>query len=293
MPFAAKILQLTRPLQIFLTVLAYVLGLSLARYLGQTLAPLPALGGAALLMLLLAAARLLEAFYRFPLEPYFPEETPTRRAEFQRTLWVTTLLLLGLAALIASLMLFGALLNPVAALFLLLALIISVALGVPPLRLIDRGFGEFSLALFMGVVAPSLAFSLQAADFHRLIPLITLPLFAMALAGLLAFDFPDYAADLKRGRRTMLIRLTWQHAIPVHNLLLAAAYLGFIVAIFLGLSLARIWPALLTLPLAAYQMFMLLRISDGAKPVWPALTTNAAAIFGITTYLLILSFWLS
>lgn len=292
MSFFKKLLELTRPLDLLLTTLCYGLGLGIARYLGVSVEFAAAFLGGVVLLLILAAARMLEEFYRFPQEPYFPDDPPARWAAFQRLMFNAAIVLLGMSALLVSLMGFGALLNPTAGFFLGAILLVAVAFGVPPLRWVDRGFGEFGLALLMGVFAPALAFSLQTGGLHRLLPLLTLPLFALALACLLAFDFPDYAADLKRGRRTMLIRLTWQRAIQVHNLLLATAYLSFAASAFMGLSLALIWPALLTLPLAAYQVFMLNRISDGAKPVWPAFKVNAAAIFGVTAYLLTLTFWL-
>jgi hypothetical protein len=49
---------------------------------------------------------------------------------------------------------------------------------------------------------------------------------------------------------------------------------------------------LLTLPVAAYQIFMLNNIAAGAKPIWPALNVAAAAVFGLTAYLITLTLWL-
>ena len=48
----------------------------------------------------------------------------------------------------------------------------------------------------------------------------------------------------------------------------------------------------MTLPLAAYQIFMLRRIADGATPIWMAFIVNATAILGLTLYLVTLTFWL-
>jgi hypothetical protein len=53
-----------------------------------------------------------------------------------------------------------------------------------------------------------------------------------------------------------------------------------------------VWPALLTLPLAVWQIFTLRNIADGAKPLWPAFVATATAIFGLTAYLVTLAFWL-
>ncbi len=292
MPFITKIFELSRPLHLLLTTLCYGLGLGVARYLGQDINLLTAFLGGMVILLLTAAARLAERYFSVSPEPFFENESEDQRNDFKRLTLYTTLLLFGAAALLVSFMLIEGLLNPTAALFFAGVSLMAVVFGVPPMRIIDRGFGEFGLALFMGAFTPAAAFSLQTGEIHRLLSLVTFPLFALALACLLAFDFPDFAVDLKRGRRTMLIRLTWQRAILVHNLLLAAAYLFFASALFMGLSFALVWPALLTLPLAVYQVFMLARISDGAKPVWPAFKINAAAIFGLTAYLLTITFWL-
>jgi 1,4-dihydroxy-2-naphthoate octaprenyltransferase len=137
-----------------------------------------------------------------------------------------------------------------------------------------------------------LGFALQAGGFHRLVNAVTFPLFLIALTTFLALDFPSFAEDVKYERRTLLTRLGWQRAIPLHNAVLAAAYLLFAAAPLFGLPFSLFWPSLLTIPLAGYQIFMLRNIGEGARPLWNALAINAAAIFGLTTYLLTLTFWL-
>jgi 1,4-dihydroxy-2-naphthoate octaprenyltransferase len=170
--------------------------------------------------------------------------------------------------------------------------LLCIAIGVPPVRLAGRGYGEIASALSMAAFLPALGFALQAGGFHRLVNAVTFPLFLIALTTFLALDFPGFAEDVKYERRTLLTRLGWQRAIPLHNAVLAAAYVLFAAAPFFGLPFSLFWPSLLTIPLAGYQIFMLRNIGEGVRPLWNALAINAAAIFGLTTYLLTLTFWL-
>ena len=86
--------------------------------------------------------------------------------------------------------------------------------------------------------------------------------------------------------------LSWQQAVPLHNLLLIAAYFFLACLPFFGVSFGLVWPALLTLPLAAYQLFALRNIAEGARPLWTLFNVMALAIFGLTAYLMALTFWL-
>jgi hypothetical protein len=61
---------------------------------------------------------------------------------------------------------------------------------------------------------------------------------------------------------------------------------------FFGVSFGLVWPALLTLPLAAWQIFTLHNIANGAAPLWSVFKVTAFAIVGLTAYLLALAFWL-
>ena len=89
-----------------------------------------------------------------------------------------------------------------------------------------------------------------------------------------------------------MLSLTWQRAVPLHNSLLIAAYLFFAGIPFLGVPIGLVWPAFISLPIAAYQVYTLRNLADGAKPIWPVFITTATAIFGITSYLIALTFWL-
>jgi len=292
------ILRLTRPVQLLLALLTYSLGLGIAHYLGTTLHPEPQFAGGAVILLLLAASNLFVEYFRPLNEPVFPapdskvKMTPTEREQFRSFLLAFGAAFLGVAGVLIFLLQRGGFIHINSAFLLVVFTLLALANAVPPVRLVNRGFGELVNAYLLASLTPTLAFLLQADDFHRLVTLFTFPLFFLALACFLALDFPAYADDLKYERRSLLMALTWQKAIPIHNVLLVAAYLLLAAAPFFGVTFALVWQALLTLPLAAYQIFTLHGIANGVKPLWPAFSATALAIFGLTVYLLALTFWL-
>jgi hypothetical protein len=62
-------------------------------------------------------------------------------------------------------------------------------------------------------------------------------------------------------------------------------------ALILGLPLSIGWPVIFVLPVGLFQIWMINRIADGAKPNWNLLILIALSTFGLTTYLLTYTFW--
>lgn len=292
MPRLLTLLRLSRPLYLLLTALTYILGIGIARYLGKTQTTAVFwLGLLGVLFSLIAMNLLAEVFRPFN-EPIVPEETVADRKAIRDAALYVSIAALTSLAVIAFLLFKGGRVTPHLLAFLILSLISIIVYSVPPLRLIDKGFGEILLAIYLAYVVPSIAFLLQVGELHRLLSSVAVPLVFLALASLLALDFPAYAGDLKYERRTLLTRLGWERAVPLHHGLVLAAYVLFAVATLLGFSLALLWPAFLSLPFGLIQIYWLRNISLGAKPIWTLLTANAIALFGLTAYFLTLTFWL-
>jgi 1,4-dihydroxy-2-naphthoate octaprenyltransferase len=289
-----SILRLTRPLHLLLALLTYTLGLGIARYLGVPALPLPEFIGGAIVLLLLAASGLLTSYFRPFNEPLLPgaELTPAQQEQLRAYLLAFGAVFLGVAGLLVFLLYKDGFVQLNSALLLIAFTLLALAHAVPPVRLVNRGFGELVNAYLIASLTPTLAYFLQAGNFHRLLTLYTFPLFLTALACFLALDFSVYADDLKYERRSLLMALSWQQAVPLHNLLLIAAYFFLACLPFFGVSFGLVWPALLTLPLAAYQLFALRNIAEGARPLWTLFNVMALAIFGLTAYLMALTFWL-
>jgi 1,4-dihydroxy-2-naphthoate octaprenyltransferase len=285
-------IRLIRPLHLLFAALAYLLGASIADYLGVTFSAFVFALGLAWACLTQIGMNLLAEVFRPANEPLVADETRAERVYLRDRLLVVAIGLLAVAALCAYLLFLAGRVHTASLLLLALSLLIVLAYSVPPLRLVRRGFGELLLAAHLAYVFPSLGFVLQMGEFHRILPFVCLPITALALAYFLVLDFPAFAEDLKYERVTLLTRLGWQRAVPLHHGIVLAAF-GLLAATPLfGLSFAVFWPALLTIPFAILQIVLLRNIALGAPPLWKPLTVTAAALFALTTYLLTFSFFL-
>ena len=285
-------LKLSRPLLLLLAALTYLLGASISAYLGksfQNLTFLLGLGGVVLAQL---SMNLLAEAFRPHNEPMIEGETPAQKEALRSNLLYISYAALTACAMIAFLLYINQGLNLPTFIFLLLSLVLVVLYAVPPLRLLDRGFGELALAAHMAYVIPSIGFLLQAKENHRLLIMIAIPLTALTLAYFLILSFTSFPSDQKYQRATLLRRLGWESAVPLHHSLIIFAYVIFICSPIFGYSFLLIWPAFLTLPFAILQILLLRHISLGGKPNWTLLTTTALAVFGLTAYFLTLTFWL-
>jgi 1,4-dihydroxy-2-naphthoate octaprenyltransferase len=287
-----KLLRIAQPLYLALAALTYVLGAGIARYLGTFARPAVFWTGLGCTLLALLSMSLLAAVFQ-PVGVLLDEHETSR----ERIALRDAALYVSIAALAA----FGVLgltlyrehtLTFQPTLSLGLSLLVVLLYAVPPARLKDKGFGELLLAIQIAYLAPSIGFMLQTQSSHRLLDACIVPLTVLLLATLLALDFPSYAEDLKFGRQTALTRLGWQMTLPLHHGLLLSAYGLLASATLLGFSFSLLWPTLLTIPFAVLQYLFLRNIALGGRPIWGLLTANAVIIFGLTTYLLTLSFWM-
>jgi 1,4-dihydroxy-2-naphthoate octaprenyltransferase len=286
------LIRLSRPLYLLFSSLTYILGVGINHYLGRPLR-LETFGFGLLLVLSLqVAAFLLAEYFRLLLTPLSEGETPRQRELFRTVMLQVSAAALVLAAAVTFVLIYARLLHLTSAVLLLVVFLFLVAYAVPPLRLSESGYGELVLAVYFATLLPAFSFLLQQDGYHRLLAMTTFPLTLLVLAYLLVVDFPAFAVDQKLGRRTLLTRLTWQRAIPVHHLLILMAFLLFAAAPILGFPWGLFWPVFLALPFAGFQIFWLQRIANGGRTLWVFLTNLGAAVFGITVYLLAFTFWI-
>lgn len=167
----------------------------------------------------------------------------------------------------------------------------AVFYSVPPVTLSKSGYGELTTAILVGTLAPIMAFLLQVGTMHRLVTFTTLPLTFLLVPVLLAVEFPDYATDLKFGKRNLLLRAGWENAMTIHNTFILFAFVILGTASFLGLPSAIALPAFLAFPSGVLQIWQMRRIAAGAKPNWNALALNAVVTFGMMAYMLVFVYW--
>jgi len=286
-----NLLRLSRPLHLLLAALTYFLGASIANYLGKPFRTDSFWLGLGAILLAQASMNLLAEVFRPYNEPILENETRKDRLILRNNALYVSIAALTANAVIAFVLYNNNRLTVSSFFFLLLSLLIILTYSLPPLRLINRGFGEFALAAHLAYVIPSVAYILQAGETHRFL-LITIPLTFLAFAYFIIVDFPSFASDTKYNRSTLLTRLGWERAVPLHHLFILLAYLFFSVSSVFGLSLSLLWPAFLTLPFALFQIFQLRNIALGAPTHWILLTVTALSVFGLTAYFLSLTFWL-
>lgn len=284
--------KISRPIFLFLATITYTLGASIAHYLGRSVHLITFGLGLLAFLTLLFAALLLAEFFR-PLTKQFGKgKTSLQRGRFRMfQLQVSFAALTLSTGTILTLWLTHSLNSSSEILFVTLFLLL-VVYAIPPMRLSESGYGELALAIILGTLLPALAFLLQYNQLHRLVFFTTFPLTLFALAFLLVNNFTTFATDVKIERHTLLTRLTWQRAIPIHHGLVLAAFMFFAIAPLMDYPWALVWPVFLALPFAATQIIWLQRIANGGRTMWNFLVALASATFGLTAYLLMLTYWI-
>jgi 1,4-dihydroxy-2-naphthoate octaprenyltransferase len=292
MPLLRNLGRLAGPLHILIVILTYMLGAGIAKYLGFPLGvPVLAMGLVVALLLQASMGWLADAFRSIP-DRLREDEALVERAQVR-----TAALYAAIAALAASAAIVFALLrlhsaSVGAALCLGVSIVVIIAYALPPLRGIDRGFGELQMAAQMAYLVPAVGFLLQAGSLHRLLNLCAIALLFLLVATLIALELPGYAGDLGTGRTTMLTKMGWERGIAVHHALILMTYLVLGLTVLMGFSFRLIGPAFLTMPFALLQVYLLQGIAHGAKPIWNLLRANSLALLLLTVYFLALSFWL-
>jgi len=284
-------LKLTRPLHLLLAALTYTFGTSIADYLGETFHAASFWIGLFGVFLAQLTMSILPEIFRLDIEPLTENETRPERQTLRNNLLYISIASLASLALIFYALFATRQLPPASFFFLGISLFIILAYSIPPVRLINRGFGELLLAIHLAYVIPSISFILQAGNTHRFLT-ITIPLTFLAFAYFTITNFQSFAFDKKFRRVTFLTRLGWERVVPLHHIFIIFAYIFFLTMPAFGLTLSLLWPAFLTFPFALYQIFQLRNISLGLPPNWTILHATALAVFGLTVYFLTLTFWI-
>ncbi|MBE0671370.1 MAG: prenyltransferase [Anaerolineales bacterium] len=284
--------RLSRPLNLLLAALTYILGASIPSYLGKPVHFVSFVLGFVSVLLAQASMALLGEVFRPHNEPLVDGETPQQKETLRNNMLYISVGMIATIAFIAFILFLNSTLTLPTFSFLFASILLVLAYAIPPIRLVDRGFGELILAAHIAYVVPSIGFLFQAGENHRLLFVLATPLIALGLAHFLILNFVSFQSDQKYQRGTLLRRLTWEHAVPLHHSLIAFAYVMYALAPLLGFSFNLIWPAFLTLPFAVFQIIQLRAIANGNPPNWKLLTSTALAVFGLTTYFLTLTFWL-
>lgn len=277
----------------------YALGVGIARYLGMGIDWGVYFLGQFWVTTLQLAGQYLNEYFDAPQDNQNTNRTPFTGGSGalgpdglpRRTALIAAAGCLAVTASLTVLLLSTASIAPGTLLIMAIGLLGALSYSVPPVRLSSTGYGELVTSFLVANLVPAFAFLLQSGDLHRLLAMATFPLTMLHLAMMLAFEFPDYATDIRLGKRTLLVRMGWQRAVLLHNMLILFAYVTLGLAVILGLPFFIALPSLLTFPLGFLQIWQMRRIADGSKPNWTALALTGIALFTVVAYLLTFAFW--
>jgi 1,4-dihydroxy-2-naphthoate octaprenyltransferase len=287
-----KIFNLSHPVTFLLAALTYLLGASIPVYLGKPFKLVPFWLGLAVILFAQLTMNLLAEAFRPHNEPLIEDETPGQKETLRNNLLYISYASLGVSVAMIFLLFINQSLPTLSFFFFLLSLILIILYAVPPFRLLDHGFGELVLAAHIAYVIPSIGFLLEFKEMHRLLAFVTIPLISLALAYFLVLDFPAFSMDQKYQRATLLRRLSWEVAVPLHHSLIIFAYACFATAPLFGFSISLTSRVFLTLPFALFQIYQLNSIARGNPPNWRLLTFAAFSVFFLTVYFLVVTFWI-
>jgi 1,4-dihydroxy-2-naphthoate octaprenyltransferase len=292
-------LRLVRPLFLVGGILLYALGAGIARYLGVDIDWGVYLIGQFWVTVLQLSAQFLNEYFDVPGDINNQNRTfltggsgalGPGKLPRQVALW-SALGCLVVLTFVTIVMIAQVELPPVAVVVMLLAFFGAILYSTPPVRLVASGYGELTTSIMISFLLPVFAYVLQTGDLHRLLTMVGFPLTGLHMAMLISFEMPDYASDTKFDKRTLLVRLGWQMAMSLHNILLLTSFFLLAATISFGMPVMIVLPAMIPLALAVLQIWLMRRIAAGAKPNWNALTLNALAIYVSVAYLLAFAFW--
>jgi 1,4-dihydroxy-2-naphthoate octaprenyltransferase len=292
-------MRLSRPLFLLGVAMLYALGVGIARYLGVTIDWSVYIIGQIWVSLLQLGTQYLNEYFNSPADRENQNRTyitggsgATGPGKLSlRVPLIAALTCLAFLASITVVLIANVNLSPLALVIMLFAFLGSFFYSTPPVKLEGSGYGELTTSIIVAFLVPAYAFVLQVGELHRLVVMSVFPLVGLHLSMLLAFEFPDYAADIKFEKRTILIRMGWQNGMFLHNILILSAFLLMGLAAIFGMPMFVFLAALISLPLGILQIWQMRRIGDGAKRNWNHLTIGALALFVSMAYFITFAYW--
>lgn len=293
--------RLTRPLFLLGGVLLYILGVSIASYIGPRIDLRLALIG----QIVVTLVQLMTQY----LNEYFDAEAD--RANNNRTFLTggsgvlgpdglprkvalyAAIFCLGLAATTCTAALISGIFNLLAWLVLAIAFLGAFFYNTPPIRLVSSGYGEFIAAVVVAGLVPTFGYAVQKPELSQLVPMTVTPLIALMFAMLIAFELPDYASDLKYEKKTIAVRIGWSRAMRLHDLSIVFAFLTLLAGYYLGLPTKVAVGSIIALPLGVAQIWQMHRIRSGYPVRWNTFILGALGLFALTAYLELVGYLLS
>jgi 1,4-dihydroxy-2-naphthoate octaprenyltransferase len=164
----------------------------------------------------------------------------------------------------------------------LAGLLLGWGYSAPPLALMNRGLGEFTVALTWGLVVVGADY-VQRGQFF-VIPFSVSISFALLVGNILVINgFPDAQADEQVGKRTLVVRLGARRAVWAYLVYALLAYVWLVVGVWMSIHPASTLWGLLSMPLSLWALVLLYKHADQPDRLTPAIvqTIAAAVVHGL------------
>lgn len=286
-----KILAAIKWIDLLFLLTANFLGLAISHYLGIE-SQWPGFWNGFLFFLFIFIGCKLIGKYIQVQTPSYTQESKKK----QETIFIT--LMSGIAFFAISIiplvsLIISHMINPTNILFISLGIFIVGMVEVFPAQTTQWGLEEFLKAFLYANIIPAFAFSLQMNIYHRLVFLLTFPLFFLYLALFIVINISSVYDSNNMSSGSLLKKIGSFAVLRLHNLSLLMGYLILLAGTFFELPWKLIWPALMTIPTGLIQIWQVNQILSGRKPNVQALNFSAVCIVLFTAYFLILSLWLN
>jgi 1,4-dihydroxy-2-naphthoate octaprenyltransferase len=294
---AKRFLKILRPDYVFLSVSFYFLGAGIFRYLGGRIEWNTLAVGLTFILLSNLSEWFLNKYFEYkqlPIQFLKTQFQDLTRDEFDY--YIKALFLIGIMSFVCASVLFFSMIiihsvNSLSIFVMSLIFLSTVAYSVPPIRLAEKGWGDILLVIGFAIITPAFAYSLQENGFHRLIAIISIPLFTLLLTTFISSGFPGYLQGMVSGKMSLLLFLQWNTGIVVHNILVLLTYLILGIGVLSGLPFPLALPFLIGLPFALISIYELSRIQNAQKPNWLVLITGSFGSIVCTLCLLLFALW--
>jgi len=285
-----NLVQHLRPLHLMTLIVLFCLGVGFGRYLGQRIDPNSFLIGLFWILTLSTGLNFLGDYFQTPFDRGLIRKLPKENKKDEVILYISVACLAVSAVLTVILGISGSL-SISSGLIMGSFFLIYSLLVIPGVSLDQSGVGEFFTSLILVVLPPAIGYLLQAGEFHRFLYLGIFPLFPLHLSMVLVLRLKTYPDDIRKDRKTLLVRLGWQRGVFIQNLMVLSGFLLFGVALAFGRPFRLILPVFLTLPAAGYLIWYLSSLQDGAPVRWPLITLLSLVTFFLPVYLITFTIW--
>jgi len=292
------LVQRIRPLHLMTLIVLYILGVGFGRYLGHRIDPAPLLIGLVWILTLAIGLNFLGDYFHTPFDRGLVRKEQDEKDSHGKSLkskdeiyLYISVASLAVGAVLTLILVISGFLSFTSGLVMVSFFVIYCLLIIPGVSLDLSGIGEFFTSIILVVLPPAIGYLLQVGEFHRFLYLGVFPLFPLHLALILVLRLKTYPDDIRKGRKTLLVRLGWQRGIYLHNLMVLSGFLLFGVALIFGMPFRLILLVFLTLPVAGYLIWYLSSLQDGAPVRWPLITLLSLVIFFLPVYLITYTVW--